>query len=94
MRPNDPPHNVGARQAMNSGLMTDIGKEASHVRSGSLHVETMPQSGQHRLGRGERVLPATAVRRPGRRCNCNLHIAWAQYIQGANRVFDRQLDAS
>ena len=94
MNPNDPPHNVGARYAMNSGLMTDIGKEASHARSGSLHVETMPKSGQHRLGRGERALPATAVRRPGRRCNCNLHIAWAQYIQGANRVFDRQIGAS
>jgi len=94
MSPNDPLHNVGARHAMNSGLMTDIGKEASHTRSGSLHVETMPKSGQHRLGRGERLLPATAMPRPGRRCNCNLHIAWAQYIQGANRVFDRQLDAS
>jgi hypothetical protein len=27
------------------------------------------------------------------RCNCNLQTAWAQYIQGANRVFDRQIDA-
>ena len=93
MSPNDPPHTVGARHAMNSGLMTDIDEEACHTGSGSLHVETMPKSGQHRLGRGERVLPATAVRRTGRRCNCNLHIAWAKYIQGANRVFDRQIDA-
>ena len=94
MSPNDPLRIVGARHAMNSGLMTDIGKEASHTRSGSLHVETMPKSGQHRLGRGERALPATAVPRPGRGCNCNLHLAWAQYIQGANPVFDRQIDAS
>lgn len=95
MSANDPLHNVGAWHAMNSGLMTDIGKEASHTRSGSLHVETMPKSGQHRLGRGEHVLPAAAaVPRPGRRCNCNLHSAWAQYIQGANRVSDRQIDAS
>jgi hypothetical protein len=94
MSPNDPPHDVGTRHAMNSGLMTDIGKEASHTRSGSLHVETMPKSGQHRLGRGERVLPPTAGRRAGNFRNCNLHSAWAQYIQGANRVFDRQIDAS
>ena len=51
------------RHAMNPGLMTDIGKEASVARSGSIH-------------------------------DCNLHSSRAQFIEGANRVFDRQIDAS
>jgi hypothetical protein len=94
MGPHDPSHNVGGRHAMNSGLMTDTGKEAIFARSGSLNVDTQPQSGRHRLGGGETFLPAATVRRPVDLRNCNLHFAWAQYIQGANRVFDRRIDAS
>jgi len=77
------------RHAMNSGLITDIGKEASVARSGSIYDETMPKFGQHRIGRVGRFHPPLAAR-----CDCNLHNARAQFVEGANRVFDRQIDAS
>jgi hypothetical protein len=153
---------IARRHAMNSGLMTDIGKEASVARSGSIDDETKPKSGQQfapygrrspawatslrsqvcpeagpppprdlrmafvlllsneraiglcgiwRAGRfhlhGRRVRPtrwrhASNVnpppgwRRsaPAAQCDCNLHSSRAQFVEGANRVFDRQIDAS
>ncbi len=77
------------RHAMNPGLMTDIGKEASVARSGSIHDETMPKFGQYGVGRVGHLHPASAAQ-----CDCNLRNARAQFIEGANRVFDRQIDAS
>jgi len=59
-----PHHKVAPWHAMSSGLITDIGKEASVARFGRFDV------------------------------HCNLHEACAQFIQGATRVFDRQIDAS
>ena len=125
------------RHAMNSGLITDIGKEASVARSGSIHDETMPKFGQQfaPYGRrsptratplrsrvcleagppppwdlrvafaspflGERAIGLRGIGRAGRfpqalaaGCDCNLHSSRAQFIEGANRVFDRQIDAS
>ena len=153
-----------ARHAMNSGVVTDIGKEASIARSGSTDDETKPKSGPQFAKHGRRspieatpcrnrVCPkvgppplrdlngvvsppgdecaATGLRgiwRAGRfhlisrrvrptgcsgasmdssnpeigwlgdtlaaRCDCNLHHSRAQFVGGANRVFDRQTDAS
>jgi hypothetical protein len=154
------PEQISRRYAMKSGLITDIGKEASVARSGSTDDETKPRVGQQfapcgrrspnratplrkqarpevgppppwdtreavvsrpsneraiglrgiwRAGRfrlycrGEsRVASIVRVNpppgRPGNalaaQCDCNLHSSRAQCIEGANRVFDRQIDAS
>jgi hypothetical protein len=82
------------RHAMNSGLITDIGKEASVARSGSIHDETMPKFGLPRRGLRRRGHRGRFRPAPAARCDCNLHNARAQFIEGANRVFDRQIDAS
>jgi hypothetical protein len=151
---------IARRYAMNSGLITDIGKEASVARSGNTDDETKPKVGQqfapcgrrspnratplrsqvrpevgppppwdlreafvatlsneHAIGlRGiwragrfrrycrceSRVASIVAVNPlpgwPGNalaaQCDCNLYSSRAQCIKGANRVFDRQIDAS
>jgi hypothetical protein len=77
------------RHAMNSVLITDIGEEARVARSRSIHDETMPTFGQYGIERAGRFHPPSAAR-----CDCNLHNARAQFVEGANRVFDRQIDAS
>jgi hypothetical protein len=152
------------RDAMISGLITDIAKEASVARSGSTDDETMPIFGPEFAPYGRRSLiqatpsrsracpeagpppsrdlsvafvpsPRTelaiglrGIRRAGRfhsynqgarpsgsrdasmeivnpppgwhqntlaaQYDCNLHNSRAQFVQGANRVFDRQIDAS
>jgi hypothetical protein len=43
-----------ARHAMNSGVVTDIGKEASIARSGSTDDETKPKSGPQFAPHGKR----------------------------------------
>ena len=87
------------RHAMISGLVTDIGKEASVAHSGSIHEETSPKFGSPPPG--ERAIGLRGTGNAGRiqpdpraRCDCNLHSSRAQFIEGANRVFDRQIDAS
>jgi hypothetical protein len=152
------------RHAMNSGVVTDIRKEASIARSGSTDDETKPTFGAQFAPHGRRSPvqaapwcsrvrpgvgppprrdlrvafvsprrnePAPGLRgiwRAGRfhgnsrrvwptqwrdasmdssnlesgwlewtlaaRCDCNLHSSRAQFVEGANRVFDRQIDAS
>ena len=148
---------------MNSGVVTEIGKDASIARSGSIDEETTPKSGPPfaphrrrspieatpcrsrvcpkvgppplwdldgvisatrdecdiglrgiwRAGRfhlvGRRIRPTGCsdasmdssnpkIGRPGdtlaAQCDCNLHSSRAQFVEGANRVFDRQIDAS
>jgi hypothetical protein len=152
------------RHAMISGVITDIGKEASIARSGSTDDETKPIFGAQfapsgrgspigaaswcsrarpgvgppprrdlrlafvspswhepaiglrgiwRVGRfqgnGRRVCPTQwrdasmdgsnpentwLADTPAARCDCNLHSSRAQFVEGANRVFDQQIDAS
>ena len=144
LEPSHTPHfpelpQVTRRQAMNSGVMTDIGKEASIARSGSTDDETKPTAGAQfaPCGRrspiratplcsrvrpgvgppplrdyevalvsppwGERAIGLRGIWRAGRfhgnstfaaRYDCNLHSSRAQFVEGANRVFDRQIDAS
>ncbi|MDB6157619.1 MAG: hypothetical protein JWO04_1325 [Gammaproteobacteria bacterium] len=159
---------VTRRHAMNSGVVTDIGKEASIARSGSTDDETKPTAGAQfapygrrspnratplcsrvRPGvgppplrdyevafvsppRGESAIGLRGIWRAGRfhgnsrrlrstqwrgasmdssnpengwlrttrwttlaaQCDCNLHSSRAQFVEGANRVFDQQIDAS
>jgi len=165
LRPPPAPGGQSAHpHAMNSGLMTDIGKEASIARSGSTDDETKPTAGAQfapygrrspnratplcsrvRPGvgppplwdyevafvsppRGESAIGLRGIWRAGRfhcnsrrlrstqwrgasmdssnpeigwlgdtlapRCDCNLHHSRAQFVGGANRVFDQQIDAS
>jgi hypothetical protein len=151
------------RHAMISGVITDIGKEASIARSRSTDDETRPTFGAqfapsrqnpiwaaprcsrarpgvgpppHRdlrvasvsSRRDERAIGLRGIWRAGRfqensrhvrptqwrdasmdsshpentrladtlaaRCDCNLHSSRAQFVEGANRVFDQQIDAS
>jgi hypothetical protein len=86
------------RHAMNSGLMTDIGKEASVARFGSIHDDTSPKfgtpSGERAVGRRGTGHAGRFHPDPAARCDCNLLSSRAQFIEGANRVFDRQIDAS
>ena len=151
------------RHAMNAGVVTDIRKEASIARSGSIDDETKPTFGTQFAPRGrrsprqampwcsrvrpgvgppprrdlsvafvspprdERALGLRGIWRAGRfhgnrrrvwptqwrdasmdssnpegwpegalaaRCDCILHSSRAQFVGGANRVFDRQIDAS
>jgi hypothetical protein len=129
---------VTCGHAMNSGVITDIRKEASIARSGSTDDETKPTFGAQIAPRGrrspERAVPwcsrvrpgvgppprrdlrvafvsprgdehATGLRgiwragrfhgcTPAARCDCILHSSRAQFVEGANCVFDRQIDAS
>lgn len=118
---------------MNSGVITDIGKEASVARSGSTDDETKPKFGPYFAPYGRRspiratplrsrvcpgvgppplrdlkvafVLPPRDWRAIGlrgiwragrfhRKCDCNLLSSRAQFVGGANRVFDQHIDAS
>ena len=129
---------VTYRHAMNKGVVTDIGKEASIARSGSTDEQTRPTFGTqvapdgtrspnqaapscswgrprvgpppHRDLRVAFVAPPSyefaiglrGIWRAGRfqgnsrsaQCDCNLHSSRAQFVEGANRVFDQQIDAS
>jgi hypothetical protein len=105
-------HNPGVpevirRHAMISGVITDIGKEASIARSGSTDDETKPIFGAQFAPSRQNPDGATSWcsrDRPGvgpplaetraARCDCNLHSSRAQFVGGANRVFDQQIDAS
>jgi hypothetical protein len=158
---------VTCRHAMNPGLITDIGKEASIARSGSTDDETRPTFGAQfapygrrsparaapwcsgprpRVGPppprdfrvafvsppgSERAIGLRGIWHAGRfqghncvrpiwwrhatmdssnpengsengwlghtltaKCDCILHSSRAQFVEGANRVFDQQIDAS
>ena len=120
LEPSQIPHfpelpQVTRRHAMNSGVVTDIGKEASIARSGSTDDETKPTAGAQFAPCGRRspnrATPLCSRVRPGvgppplrdwttrwttlaAQCDCNLHSSRAQFVEGANRVFDQQIDAS